>query len=311
MISEISNYDTLVGLKLQSNGGYNWTDGSKFDSQSSFNPWMSPNNDPSGLPCVFIDSGSNKWDDTACGTKYRLSACKSCDGILNKYIILSSSGDLQTAQQAKCNTKYGTNLASIHSKNDMEEVTKLVNLSTIQANENRKYYIGLKATEIANEWTYDWTDGTSFDYGIESNMYPWYENQPNPTSQNRYALMDIYGDFTWKFEQNSAYSYICNMPSEICWSDQWTQIKHDENTTQAEFTSGCQYTTNKYQNETMYIMGNKKWDNGVDSLVVEYMFTSTYFTKYLNEKSNAGIIIYFDIECNTYFYIGIDIIDFM
>ena len=92
----------------------------------------------------------------------------------SKYIVVSTSKTIIDAQQY-CSDVYGSDLASIHSVDDMEEVESKCSPSYHTA---KQCFIGLMrdTTTSMNDIFY-WTDGSEFDYGNnitwQRGQYPW------------------------------------------------------------------------------------------------------------------------------------------
>ena len=84
---------------------------------------------------------------------------------MKKYIKIRSAdfNSSWTNGQQFCRDTIGTDLASVHSESDNQEVRFLCELESIQHNYYAYCWIGL----YRDDDTFEWSDGTEFDYGTD------------------------------------------------------------------------------------------------------------------------------------------------
>eukprot|EP01084_Bolivina_argentea_P002559 4731_1 len=175
-------------------------------------PWHpnDPNNDGDNEGCVHMWPRSQYyWNDYECEKNMRF-MCNDCVGKLNKYIHMKHAYDY-TAAQAWCQSKLGTDLASIHSQSDYDEAYEWC-----EENGN-SCWIGLD--DSASKGTFVWKDGTTFDFGstISGGVYPWgnVDNlEPNNFNNGEDCVemrdnVDPVG-FNWRWNDNA-----CTTPKEF------------------------------------------------------------------------------------------------
>ena len=92
---------------------------------------------------------------------------------------------------------------------------------------------------------------------------------------------------------------LCNLFSYICDQSDWEIITGNG---WIWTTKPCQVETGTGIGDNMAIIPDKKWFNGDNNFVIEYMYT---INNVVNIDSNAGIIVHFDTTCSHYYYIGI------
>ena len=122
------------------------------------------------------------WQTNECSDRKPF-LCQSCDGELNKYIFHIAT-DSHANSQDYCRNMYGTDLASVHSERDQDEVMGLC--------DGYKCWLGLH--DGGDESIFEWTDGSMletklhidelatdpmFDYGEVFGEYPWSNGEPN------------------------------------------------------------------------------------------------------------------------------------
>ena len=211
-----------LGLTILS-GNWSWSDGSLFDFGSNVSggayPWeeKEPNNKNGLELCVHIllNSDEDRWNDNQCYNAYRF-MCNDCKGKLNKYVLIYNYPLNYSQAEAFCRDKLSTSLASIHDKYDQDLAANLCELT-----ENNACYIG--ANDIVNEGEWVWSDGTDFNFGLDTrgSVWPWGknqdENEPNDLgNEDCVTLRRIY-DYDWEdVSCGQSSSFICNLPSEIC-----------------------------------------------------------------------------------------------
>ena len=145
-------------------------------------PWT--DNQPDGVTgvgdyssCVWSSFNQGwKWEDQDCAIE-SFSICDNCNSYLNKYsIVYQSDSRNQSDARLLCQNEWGTDLASIHSEQDLEEALFLCDLKTSTDNivGQEKCWIGLEYDDTND--AFKWIDGTDFDYGSPVNgdyQYPW------------------------------------------------------------------------------------------------------------------------------------------
>ena len=146
----INSYDVWIGLEGGNTWTMQWSDGSSFDygTSQSVPPW--DDNEPSTWSEQCVQVWSDKkyaWNDFDCGFDMRV-LCNSCVGKLNKFILIKQAKNNADAQ-AFCRMNIGTDLASLHSKDDFREAQSLCELTGGQS-----CWIGLN--DIADEGVWKW-----------------------------------------------------------------------------------------------------------------------------------------------------------
>eukprot|EP01083_Nonionella_stella_P233676 823062_1 len=315
-----------LGLNdIKTSDTWEWSDGSDFNFGSIKNrrtglirqgnyPWRGDepdyNNNDQGLALEvgsqFAASNTRKWIDRNIAANYHF-FCNDCSGKIQKYAVLNEFVN-QTDAQKLCEDTFGTSLASIHNYDD---TTEAINACK-QITGSNGCWIGLN--DIKARRNYEWTDGTEWDYGTEFFKYPWYKSEPGATINQHCIFMDpsngndpgeyLWDDY-WCYKQYPR--ALCNAPSEICNSNEWTIITGDSN----------KWTWNKkpchivktMEPESMAVLSNKQYLNMNGVLKIDMMYSILYTPK---TNGNAGIVLYIDeyrnrAKCNNYYYIGINV----
>ena len=313
LVDDTAAEDVFFGLYDDTTKtNYKWMDGTsysenEFGGSNSFYsfPWATNMPDSQiNVNCgqIWIDSpgGGYGWDDTGCSSERR-ALCNTCSGKLNKYIILKENNGMNYANaETECNTQIGTNLASMHSQRDFQELQALCQLFDIDhaVIETDDCWIGLNDIDSTGTWV--WKDGTTFDYGSTLKQYPWYSSRPDQDSSHGVALGQ-YTEYYLDDFSTGEYAYpICNIPSELCvanfyniYGNQQSFIFDDTNCNAQSYDSS--------RNEA-FIM-NKVYMNHDEIVLIDYIY------KIDNQSNNsrAGIAIPTD-TCSAY-YVGIYVDD--
>eukprot|EP01084_Bolivina_argentea_P274665 468213_1 len=280
-----------------------WSDGTQMDYGWGGTTYSSPPWEPGepsyswGENCVHMwDTKGYKWNDVSCSANMRF-ICNICKGKLEKYLLIQQLSTWSNAQSF-CSTNIGTSLASIHSKEDQDDIRALCSSNSAHC------WIGL--SDINEQGTYVWVDETTFDYGtnptggVTPGMDPWGntpDNEPNGGSSENCIQAHSDKGFRWNDESCASNAYfICNMPSEICFENNWKIIQNSGDTS----WNNCEM--NSTFNSIAII--DKQWIYSNDLWVIEYMHT---VHKLVDVYGQSGITIHhFDFICD-YYYVGIAI----
>eukprot|EP01084_Bolivina_argentea_P091534 164774_1 len=315
--------NTFIGLNdIINNNIYVWTDGSTLDYLNNtvkrIGTFPFQFDEPGTDDCIIMEGldagGDYMLNDEKCTfldfteAAETMFACNHCNGILTKYVILDDAEGInreRNAQKLSCENRFGTGMASIHSDSDVNSIHKLCNISMSQTISttgiDQGCWIGLYDNNLTENVDYNfvWDDGTTFDFtNWESVEFI------EPDGSGQCVEMRNTVGFPWADTNcNNNRKAICNMPSEICWQDQWTVIDEYDTSNILWSIKPCQLSVNQTNtNINRMIMGNKRWDNGDKMLVIEYMYT----IEDINIYSQAGIILYSNCGCDEYYFIGID-----
>ena len=142
-----------------------------------------------------------------------------------------------------CQTICNSNLASFHSESDYLEARHLVNNSLSHSLNSHSIWIGLH--DISSEGNFEWSDGSSFDYGtdISGGKYPWASSgEPNNVGEEDCVALFVRTDqhhLRWNDESctSSLNRFMCNscenvldkyhvIDVRLAWSD-WNTANQD------------------------------------------------------------------------------------
>eukprot|EP01084_Bolivina_argentea_P122515 217082_1 len=176
-MNELQTYLTELDIKLiwiglndtTTNGNYEWIDGSPFTFGNITNtyPWIEGHipSDEHTLHCVHMDRDNNyRWNEEECEAEMAF-ACNSC--IEPNYYISPNKFTWKNAE-SYCIKQCQSNLGSIHYGVD-QEVSELLAADTYHSftvdtiRGTNDVWIGLYFNGI----TWNYTDGTVFDYGTD------------------------------------------------------------------------------------------------------------------------------------------------
>ena len=122
--------------------------------------------------------------------------------IFNDAYHVAHSGVFWPDAETYCNSHCGSNLASIHSDKQYNDIKTLIRNDDILSLSNAfgdDYWIGLN--DEAETGTFVWTDNSDFDFAtnISGGSYPWLPNQPNISSSFPYTpFTQLQQDLRWK-----------------------------------------------------------------------------------------------------------------
>ena len=131
----------------------------------------------------------------------------------NYISITYSDGITWSDAEDYCETIFGTNLASIHSDDDNNEIYTLIS-TTLS-------WIGLN--DIDNDGTFIWTDNTDVDYTN------WRINEPNGGTNENCVLFNWNGfpsDWVDIKCDNTYENFICNSPDTYSFSDNYVSVTY-------------------------------------------------------------------------------------
>eukprot|EP01084_Bolivina_argentea_P153144 267038_1 len=299
--------DVWIGLNdIEQPNSFVWSDASTLDFGSALDGrypwrWKEPDFNSSDDSIVIEATRNNLWADKKQLSNYHF-LCGSCSNKLTKYVAIN---DVWTYNEAskQCEERFGTTLASIHNIRDMEEA--IIHCKSVT--DIAGCWIGLNNKQIFN--TYQWDDGTEFDFGTIYNNYPWYYSKPTFTPGQNCIQMDPYPEqYLWDDANcNITGRILCNAPSEICQKTQFFISNANEEKTANQWiwtqTHGCNVMSNVINmDDSVAIIRNKQYFNSNGILLVDMMYTMTQ----LGKNGNGGIAFYFDENnCNNYYVIGI------
>eukprot|EP01084_Bolivina_argentea_P293141 504133_1 len=287
IISLSQGTDVFIGLERTSSlqTFSTWLDNTNLDWGRivQYYPWQS--SEPDSHNCVLMDASNiYQWKSTECENAERF-VCNSCDGVLNKYILIQSDLSWIDADNY-CQTQYGTHLASIHSLDtgyDWNEIITQMNISEIDS-----VWVGLH--DVNNNGNYTWSDGTFFDDTLSI-----FESLPN----GQCVYIDG-GSINYNNCNNDNRSFICAVPSEFEIENNWQSEKGIWEHRGQSFipknvigvASGGAYT----------LISDKQWINKNGILLIEYMFSVTNIVGTSHFKT-AGLIIanFKDTICDFYY----------
>eukprot|EP01084_Bolivina_argentea_P204581 349400_1 len=293
--------DISIGLNNISGQGFDWSDGSVFDyangTVGSY-PWRS--NRPHGQLVVVLNKDTLEFQDVgSAGRRHFL--CNHCDGVITKYIIPNMVTTRYNESQQYCRNTFGTTLASLHSDIDMREAQLICEERT----NSNGCWIGIQDD---GNFNFKQDDGTSFDYGNQLNgngVYPWSTGQPINLQNN----MDIHcvilasnEDYLWN-GNTSCVQYapkpICNIPSEICYSDEW-QVIYGQN--DWNFNSPpCELSHSATVNNNLIKLYRKQWSLSYGTkLIIEFIFSI------VNSASFSACGLYLFTSTSQDYFIGIE-----
>eukprot|EP01083_Nonionella_stella_P148039 467986_1 len=272
------------------NNAFEWTDHSPFnfgnDTSGGVYPW-DIRGDPSGNGenCVHIRNWHPfYWNDRDCSEQFRI-LCNSCIGKLDKYKLYPKTVTYTDAL-ASCEHELNTSLASVHNDDDAESTGALVAIHNL-----RDTWIGLNHIGTDTEW--HWTDDTPFNFSL------WSPNEPNggETEECGEIRLEPDGGIMWNDKTcNVTYSFMCQKPSEFCYSEQW--IVFDGNVLFNE----CSVHVD---GNTTAVLSKKRW-NDEHALIIEYTFAlqATW-----SVDAKVGIILLQNEDVCDGLFIGIDVDD--
>ena len=308
-----------------------WTDESPFDFGNQcwsnnlellgIHPWSNSEPNIFNGECMrIVEVG---YDNAICEFRWELAECSDeglfmcnhCEGKIEKYARLSEesilsnpfgtsfidnvdgNGDIACSHsEVWANSvhdyPYHSNLASVHSYRDMEELSFLCNMT------DNKFGCWVGLNFINSE--FEWSDGTSFDFGrnLSGGIYPWRANHPDTRWQCTNIIDRIYvADGIFEYVTDGVYEwesydcdinnkdFICNRPSELCYGRnlyQWyiiDPVGFEGNPAEhvAQTLHECTLELNDIGTDEIYseaILSRKKWrvNNPQEPLVIEMMF---------------------------------------
>eukprot|EP01084_Bolivina_argentea_P269945 458900_1 len=258
-----------------------YTDNSDFDwgTNKSIYPWyQSINGSISEWNCTHLSEIRNyKWIDEQCDTKQRF-ICDECIwNEFSKYILIDDNKYNFSQGNSYCQAQFHTNLASIHNEEEYKEAQLLCSLSN-----DSNCWIGLKNNI--------WIDGTEFIYGNVNN------------SENCSVIRAENTSTTWLSDNcEEQKSFICNMPSELCFKSQWNNVTGIWN------WNGCEvHNENNISIDliTLDLSHGDLWKK----VIIEYTF-AVY--NVLGNESMSGIVFnIYDYDRHSYnIYIAINYYD--
>eukprot|EP01084_Bolivina_argentea_P148868 260180_1 len=271
-----------------------WNYGNKTSPLGQY-PWASEEPDMNGIEmCTQLrwEELYYIWGDSKQCYHTQRFLCNSCDGELNKYMVVTKLDYNETAMgyalaESYCNNYLNESLASIHSKYDFKLAQKLCDLSVGQTGFSTDCWIGLD--EIDTQGVFKYKDGTEFDFGSDFDPSIW-KNVTNNGSGDDCVEIETAG--VPKFEIDNCNSgnkkyFLCNLPSLLSdlYTSYWERIIDD---------IGSQTV----------IISNKQWINHNSKLMMDYMFKFVSFS--VSNDPSAGIMFFnFNSVC-TYYYISIN-----
>eukprot|EP00484_Ammonia_sp_Unknown_P017445 CAMPEP_0197036650 /NCGR_PEP_ID=MMETSP1384-20130603/14099_1 /TAXON_ID=29189 /ORGANISM="Ammonia sp." /LENGTH=686 /DNA_ID=CAMNT_0042466847 /DNA_START=638 /DNA_END=2698 /DNA_ORIENTATION=- len=291
--------DVYIGLQ-RANGtndalwNFTWTDSSAFDFGSNVSvgehPWIAGNPSNDG-GCVSLNVWGNlTWNDYQCTVDMRF-LCNECVGQMNKYILIKQALNWTDALSF-CREIVGTDLASMHSEDDYQDVKALCQL-------NGRCRIGLN--DIVTEGTFVWSDGSSLDFGHNTSggVYPWFPGEPN-NSGGREDTGELLAN-GWKWPWNDMpidveRRFVCNAPSELCATSHWSYSGD-------LYWSGSSCDIHS-ESQSQSILHHKHWISDDAVWRIDYLFT---LHAVQNNNGESGVVVYhFDSLCD-YYYAGIQV----
>jgi len=128
--------------------------------------------------------------------------------IANAYHLTLSYMEYPRAR-AYCQDYCHSELASIHSQADQDEIVELI---TRDGYATREVWIGLHDSEQENTW--QWDDGSPFNFGNTSDdegfivrgRYPWRSKEPDPDSEDNHIAIEATRNYEW-IDRRSTYNY--------------------------------------------------------------------------------------------------------
>ena len=139
---------------------------------------------------------------------------------INNSYYLSSNGLWAQAAETFCVNHCSSNLASIHNDDQYSEIKDIITndptlrpTGSISADDH--LWIGLNDASLNG---YQWTDGSTFDFGNNTSggSYPWSSGEPS--SSYLYTQMTIANNFEWNIASNLENAqFVCN-------SCDWTKL---------------------------------------------------------------------------------------
>eukprot|EP01083_Nonionella_stella_P310599 1104190_1 len=156
-------------------------------------------------------------------------------------------------------------------------------------NRHRVWMRGLNHIGTDTEW--HWTDDTPFNFSL------WSPNEPNggETEECGEIRLEPDGGIMWNDKTcNVTYSFMCQKPSEFCYSEQW--IVFDGNVLFNE----CSVHVD---GNTTAVLSKKRW-NDEHALIIEYTFAlqATW-----SVDAKVGIILLQNEDVCDGLFIGIDV----
>ena len=99
------------------------------------------------------------------------------------YVLVENALNF-TAAQSYCQEQLGTDLASIHSETEYDELIASISSSAHYLGDGvwiGGVWIGLNRLNTNDDQTWEWTDGSPWDWGtnVSGGVYPWIDFEPN------------------------------------------------------------------------------------------------------------------------------------
>eukprot|EP01084_Bolivina_argentea_P118466 210192_1 len=282
-------------------GHFSWIDGTSFtDYGADFQqyPWKEKfltkynNGKCAVMNWGFVTQGTSapmpghNWKTEPCDTDYLRFICNSCDGVLNKYIMVDKQMNY-TDSNTYCADTFNTSLASVHSSVDYNNIQLLCNLSRNQ----QSCWIGMKLIDTIYEW-----DDESFlyyaDYHIFNNL--WVQSP----IQNC-VFMDVNNEFKLNSGNCSDDTnfFICNKPSILCSDHEsnWNVLYGN-----MWLFNKCIVSTQSMNGTDAIIYKDIQWINNNGRHIIE---AQILFEKVKYNFSLAGVTIYpFSNTMSDYYY---------
>eukprot|EP01083_Nonionella_stella_P305310 1064540_1 len=246
-----------IGLSIDTtHNTFQWSDLTVFDFHNLANTTANMSH-----TCIAMDT-SYQWIPSDCNDHHRF-MCNSCDSKLNKYLMINTKLNYTNALKFCTQNAHNASLASIHSASDYQDTFYLSGYD-----ESWHTFIGLN--DIRSLRHFEWTDGTTFDYGRIPGVIPWRPEEPNNSNELERCVALYQSERWWNDIScindvvDHKHTFLCNMPSELCFHEQWLIIPNTWS------IDGCdaQSTVNG-----VMILTGKEFINTNNILVIEYMFT--------------------------------------
>ena len=278
------NEDPWIGLYYQS-PNLIWTDSTNPSSASFTYPWQS---DEPSAQATLIDTSSTSYTwYTETTDNLHPFLCNSCDGKLNKYGWIN---------QNTCQGRYNTELAIALDSDPTDAYISINELFDLHGGDA---WIGMVIDDITDISTYQWMDGTQYDYGdgydpttCVGTCTPWIDNGPDGNGGCVHIT-----EAGWNTNVCTDLAYaLCNLPSELRTDmNAWVTVSG-----LYDFVDGQINTLSSGSQENFIIMADKYWYNGQKDLLIEYRFSIDFGSKL---DKYAGIIIFNEKNngCGSYY----------
>jgi len=294
---------------------YQWIDASPVDYTPE--SLLSSNIDNSTTTCIAIDisSSSAQWIHANC-SEHRRFVCNTCDSRINRFVLINQHLRYNDAQRFCEENVSHSSLASVHNDAEFLQSKTLVRydsswhtfigLNDLHSNDSHSI---LDGGGVRN---FTWTDGTSYDYGVLPTKYygeaPWKPEEPSNPPFGGEQCIAMYTERCWWNDvscvgENAAqYTFLCNMPSEICYPQNWF-IPTDSSWKIA----GCDASGDADDDAEHVMLNTKQFVNSNGKLVVEYTFAVMAVSNgggdgVVGERAH-GVRIYDGDECDFYYFV--------